>query len=356
MVISLNKDVANCDFEKLLELTTHTLQNKSEKQENRYLELLGNKLENEVYEVMCTCAVGTAFDGTIDLVSGQKFPDIVANNYYGVEVKSTKQNHWKTTGNSILETTRVSEIERIYMLFGKMCNPISFKYKLYQDCLSDVIVTHSPRYAIDMNLPLGNTIFDKLGIEYDLIRKSSNPVKPFKEYYRNRLEEGQELWWLDKEEYNPESIIFKTWNSLPSDIKLNFKNRGYAYFPEILGARQTKFDRFTMWLSVNQRIICPNIRDIFTAGGRKTVSLQNVELQNVPKILSYFVNNIKDIAYELSIMEIEKINEIWRTDFSDLNQVKLKWINDIVDFSSQIYNFKTFDFRNWLTDEVKTTK
>ena len=78
-----------------------------------------------------------------------------------------------------------------------------------------------------------------------------------------------------------------------------------------------------MWLSVNQRIICPNIRDIFTAGGRKTVSLQNVELQNVPKILSYFMNNIKDIAYELSIMEIEKINEIWRTDFSDLNQIKM---------------------------------
>ena len=212
MLISSNKDVENKDFENLIDLTTNILKENSIKQNDRYLKLLGDKLEDEVYEVMCSCAQNTPFEGTIELVSGQKFPDIIANNYYGVEVKSTKQNHWRTTGNSVLESTRVIDIQRIYMLFGKIYNPIEFKCRLYQDCLYDVIVTHSPRYVIDMDLTLGNTIFDKVGIDYDNIRLSSNPIKPFKEYYRNKLSEGQELWWLDNEEYKPDSIVFRIWN------------------------------------------------------------------------------------------------------------------------------------------------
>ena len=83
MLISVNKDVENVDFEKLITLATNTLQETSTKQNDRYLTLLGNKLEDEVYDVMCSCAQNTPFEGTIELVSGQKFPDIIANNYYG---------------------------------------------------------------------------------------------------------------------------------------------------------------------------------------------------------------------------------------------------------------------------------
>ena len=353
MLVSLNKEVANSDFEKLLKITTDTLSVTSAKETDRYLKLLGSKLEHEVYDVMCSCSENTPFEGTIELISGQKFPDIIANNFYGVEVKSTKQNHWKTTGNSILESTRVENIQRIYMLFGKIVDPIEFKCRLYEDCLYDVLVTHSPRYAIDMNLENGETIFDKIDIDYDDIRQSENPIKPFKEYYRNKLSEGQELWWLDNEEYKPDSIVFKIWNSLSKGDKDNFKIKGYTYFPEILGKQHSKFDRFTLWLSVKQRIICPNVRDLFTAGGRDDILIGNSTLDLLPKVLVKFVDNIDLIVDEFNETGIEKLNEIWRTNFKTRTEINNEWVKRIIEASSMIYDFKTFNFEEWIEDKIR---
>lgn len=352
MLISINKEVENSDFEQLLKITTEKLQTISVKETDRYLKLLGNKLEGEVYDVMCSCSENTPFEGTIELISGQKFPDIIANNFYGVEVKSTKQNHWKTTGNSILESTRIEDIQRIYMLFGKMFNPIEFKCRPYEDCLYDVIVTHSPRYAIDMNLNSGETIFDKIDLDYDTIRQNPNPIKPFKEYYRNKLSDGQELWWLENEEYKPDSIIFRIWNSLAKEERDKFKIKGYAYFPEILGKKQSKFDRFTLWLSVKKRIICPNVRDLFTAGGRENKIIGIVKLDSLPKVLVKFIDNIDLIVLEFVSADIEKLNEIWRTDFETRNEINKEWITRIIEASSMIYSFKTFNFEKWIEDKV----
>ena len=59
-----------------------------------YLSYLGNKLEGVVADVMTQTAKGTPFEDSIELISGQRFPDIIAKKYYGVEVKTSKQNHW----------------------------------------------------------------------------------------------------------------------------------------------------------------------------------------------------------------------------------------------------------------------
>ena len=85
-----------------------------------YTGLLGSKLEDKVVEVLQQCAVGTCFEDQIVKYSGQRFPDIVIGGYYGVEVKTTKANHWKSTGSSVAEGTRVEDVERVYLLFGKM--------------------------------------------------------------------------------------------------------------------------------------------------------------------------------------------------------------------------------------------
>ena len=81
------------------------------------------------------------------MVSGQRFPDIVAGQHFGVEVKSTKENKWVSTGSSIVESTRVDDVGSIYMLFGKLGGiPAEFRCKPYQNCLYDIAVTHSPLF------------------------------------------------------------------------------------------------------------------------------------------------------------------------------------------------------------------
>lgn len=141
--------------------------------------------------------MSTNFNKKIQLIRGHRFPDIVAEHivekrFFGVEVKITKDNKWTSTGNSVLESTRVEKVERIYLYFGKLAAPPQFKFRKYEECLYEIAVTHSPRYLIDMNLKEGKTIFDKMGIAYDDLRKSPNPISFIVNHYRKSAQPGEE--------------------------------------------------------------------------------------------------------------------------------------------------------------------
>lgn len=354
MLISNNVLAKDDEFKILLNHSIEKLRIESKKFPAKYLKLLGSKLENEVFDVMTTCALNTPFEQTIELVSGQKFPDIVAAKFFGVEVKSTKQNHWKSTGNSVLESTRVEGVEKIYMLFGKMHHPIEFKYRRYENCLSNVIVTHSPRYAIDMNLAKGDTIFDKVSISYEEIIKQENPIKSFKDYYRSRLKEGQELWWIDNEEQQIEQIVFSVWNTLDRERKNSLKIKGSVLFPEILSKKHTKFDRFTLWLSLQEKVLCPNVRDLFTAGGRKTLEIEGQQLTSLPKVLVKFVQNINLIISTFHSTTLEVFEEVWKRKIENRTILKQIWMNEVVKAAHETYDFEGFNFQKWLSIKLES--
>ena len=90
-------------FEELLAKVIDFMNQEALKFPEMYTGLLGSKLEDKVVEVLQQCAVGTCFEDQIVKYSGQRFPDIVIGGYYGVEVKTTKANHWKSTGSSVAE-------------------------------------------------------------------------------------------------------------------------------------------------------------------------------------------------------------------------------------------------------------
>jgi hypothetical protein len=127
MIVSLNSEPNKSEFDLLLNSTLYTLNLRAKKSSNKIETLLGRNLEPYVKDLMSELAEGTIFENSIELIGGQKFPDIVAKKYYGIEVKTTTQNHWKTTGNSVLEGTRIEDVERIFMLFAKLASPIEFR-------------------------------------------------------------------------------------------------------------------------------------------------------------------------------------------------------------------------------------
>ena len=153
-----------------------------------YCDCKSKELENVVVNVMKELCGRTPFRAEeIRLVSAQYFPDIIAEKYYGVEVKSTKENHWTSTGSSIVESTRDKNVENIYMLFGKLGGKTAeFKCRPYEDCLSDIAVTHSPRYLINMELTKEQTIFSKMGVAYDQLRNASDSIEIVRKYYREK--------------------------------------------------------------------------------------------------------------------------------------------------------------------------
>lgn len=197
MILSTASREEYDSFCALMKKTDVLLNEKAKNEVGYFKDKCGKKLEVEVYNALEYCAIGTEFSGTIKLISGASFPDIIADRYYGVEVKSTEKNHWQSIGSSILESTRNKDVKRIFLTFGKLGEPTEFLSKSYEDCLSEIVVTHYPRYRIAMQLQEKGekTIFEKIGVSYDDLRTMDSPVSLVSDYYKKLLKPGQSLWW-----------------------------------------------------------------------------------------------------------------------------------------------------------------
>lgn len=349
MVVSVNSDSSQNDFNSLLNSTLLELNVLGNNPNERVAELQGRSLEPYVRDVMSELAVGTPFENSIELISGQKFPDIVAKKYYGIEVKTTKQDHWKTTGNSVLEGTRVDSVERIYMLFAKLATPIEFRCRPYEEVLSEVVVTHSPRYLIDMNLGSGKTIFDKIDMPYDVLRQKENPIKPIVDYYKSKLNPGEELWWMDTEgNSKPNNIIIRIWNNISIKDRTELKNRAMVYFPELFGNKGDKFGRVAIWLVTREAVVCPNVRDLFTAGGRKNSLIDGEEYRMVPRIFLNLFKNMPHIIEVIMQTSASELSEYWGTSTTEDKKL-FDWIELVSEKAKSVDGAKHLNIKQMLT-------
>lgn len=300
MIISENNKPTIEEFKSIMKKTDFVLNSEAIKKENYYANRNGTQLEADVYDAMCKATQNTVFENTIQLVSGAAFPDIVANKYFGVEVKSTNKNHWNSIGSSILESTRDKNVERIFLTFGKLGKPVEFKSRPYEECLAGILVTHYPRYQINMQLQRGETIFDKMGISYDELRTMENPVTPVAKYYKSKLKAGESLWWAtdDNIEETVAPATVRLWSALSSKAKNDYTIQGYALFPEILSvSKNTKYQRYALWLATNCGIINTNIRDQFSAGGKKDIITTHGKFEKMPAAF-YRIAQYKDLIIE----------------------------------------------------------
>lgn len=327
MLASENPKPEAIAFQKLMIETNNILNQQARLKHDYFSKRVGILLEDDVADALCYCSKGTPFEGTIIKVSGQKFPDIIANKLYGVEVKSTKGNHWTSTGSSILETTRVQDIKRIYMTFGKLGgNPIEFISKPYEDCLCDIAVTHMPRYLINMKLHPGETIFDKMHISYDELREKDNPIAPVAEYYRSLLKPGESLWWAgDTPEEKVVPMKLTLWKGLPLDVKTNLKSKALAFIPELFGNGSNKYNKLIFWLISEYGVVSPSTRDMFSAGGQIKVLVNRQEYTNVPRIIGHIVDNAKIINEVLDTTEPGILKAHWGF-YDDLLSPRNNWI------------------------------
>lgn len=289
----------------------------------------GTDLEKDVVEAAVECAKDTKFEGSIQLVSGISFPDIVAAKYYGIEVKSSMSDNWKTIGNSILETTRVSDIERIFLTFGKLRKPVEFMSRPYEQCLSGIAVTHYPRYQIDMSLKEGDTIFDKIGIPYDELRKMDNPITPIANHYRKKLRKGESLWWAGNKIETSVPAIVKLWKSISAKEKDELEATIYAYFPEtILSNSHNKYDRATLWLATQKGVINANVRDSFSAGGRNKMKAMDGKEIEMPAVFKKIEDHIELVSNILHDTDPDTLFENWSVDIKE-NRVR-QWIDIVI--------------------------
>ncbi len=322
MIISANPKPSLQEFQRLMERTDGLLNADAVVREDYYTKRSGKLLEKDVFEAVRESAIGTPFQDTIELVSGASFPDIVANRFYGVEVKSTEKNHWTSIGSSILESTRNQEVERIYLTFGKLGKPVQFLSRPYEQVLSGIAVTHYPRYQIDMRLKEGETIFDKMGIAYDELRLMENPVAPVSRYYKDKLKPGESLWWATNETESVVPPTIKLWSALSHEEKDELVIQGYVFFPELFKLKsQKKYNRYALWLAAQKAIVNTNIRDGFSAGGKvlmRTASGIEIKMPAVFGRVAKYKDYIKELLFDIPE---ETLKEYWEVDKIEQNRI-----------------------------------
>lgn len=333
MIISDNRKSELYQFEKICKDAEEYMNMVAVKDPAYYISKSAQKLEPEVLSALKYVYRGTNFQDTIRIESGLKFPDIVVNRYYGVEVKSTTKNQWSVIGGSVAEGTRIEDVELIFLMFGKLCNPVEFKTKRYQDCLSDVAVTHSPRYKIDMNLSEEETIFSKMNIKYDDLRRRKDPLEPVVEYYKKRLKPGESLWWIGNNVEDSSPIKIRLWNTLSKEEKFKLITQCFALFPCIFQRNNSKFDRVSLWLAAKHAVISPSLRDNFSAGGRIDICLNNHIYKNMPRIYYNLWMMFPDIVEVIYFTDISVLMETWGIQLSNQDDLISKWTNLVLEYS-----------------------
>lgn len=240
-----------------------------------------------------------------------RFPDIIltlSGKRYGLEVKSSgsKNKSWKINGNSILGSTRAPDILETYVIFGKYNKDnLAFKIRKAEECVENVVVTHSPRYLLNMELPQGQSFFEKSGISYDQISTSDQPIQLVTAYFKQL---GQKAWWLA--ESTPATFSF--FNELDGEIQDSLRAYAFVHFPEIMGIEnKTKFKNFAVWMVTERSVICPSLRDMFTGGGRKDIIYETGTYSMMPRILVTLKDCVKEVLDELDNSSPELLREDW---------------------------------------------
>ena len=341
-VYNKNKQIALQEFDLFMN-KTNTYMKKLAQDTNYYVGCDSKQLEKEVLSAMKEQCKGTSFlPDDIQLVSGQRFPDIIASKHFGVEVKSTKENKWVSTGSSIVESTRIEDVNHIYMLFGKLGGkPIEFKCKPYHNCLYDIAVTHSPRYLIDMEITQERTIFSKMGIEYDKFRLSEDPISTVRSYYLEKIKKEKRMampWWIGSETVTSPTLRLWSGRSLDQEKQNIYKAQLLILFPtEICNSN---YDRATLWLCIRHSIINTHFRDLFTAGGQ--VQIENCCCPAIIKRILRVAPIVKQILLEESLLFDIKDNN------PDLFYAKDKYAYWVLQVSKQYPQIK--QLKNWLME------
>lgn len=287
---------------------------------------------------------------SIELVSGHRYPDIVihtVDSKLGIEVKTSKSKGWTTLGGSIFESTRVQGVENIMLFFANFndLNDIQFRFAWMEDCVSDVVITHKPRYAIDMDVD--TTFFEYSGVEYKKLQTSDKPFSLIRDYLKNRNGQKADLWWVadgeddDLSKIGPQSI--KPLSSLSKVDKDRLIAEICIIFPEIISTNGDKYDGPSLFLSTKKGIVHHSLRDLFSAGGR--LEFNNTD---IPKYFKHIIDqrSLKQIFELIESIPSEYLEEYW-DDYNPNERHIEQWQRKIFSFT------KTHPDKK-LTNEIKS--
>lgn len=225
--------------------------------------------ENRVREVLQEAVKGDT-SVTIDFdPHPQAFPDIAVGQF-GVEVKFTLNDTWRSVANSILETNRVESVEKVYLVFGKMGGTPEVRWGDYEQSVIHVRTSHVPRFEVE--LFASRSLFELMGVSYDNFRllPMEDKMHYIRTYARSRLKPGERLWWLEDRPDADHSLPIQArlYTSLTTKEKTRLRAEAALLCPNIVqsGRARNKYDDVVLYLLTYHGVVCHQARDLFSAG------------------------------------------------------------------------------------------
>jgi hypothetical protein len=200
----------------------------------------------------------------------QAFPDIAVGEF-GIEVKFSLTDTWRSVANSVLESNRIDSVKTIYIVFGKMGGLPEVKWNEYEKCIIHVRTSHVPRFEVELFTE--KSLFDQIGISYDEFRAlpMTNKMTHIREYARGRLKKGERLWWLGDEVNTTDyslPIAARLYTELPDEEKLRLRAEAVLLCPQVVkpSRAKNKYDDVALYLLTYHGVLAHQTRDLFSAG------------------------------------------------------------------------------------------
>lgn len=295
------------NYEELLDKVTENVQRRIVELDASRDKIKGTDFEKIVYEELREVGID---DDKISH-SVRKFPDFIIDDdarQIGVEVKKTDADKWDVPGGSVYESLR-NQIEETFVLMGKFGGTPEARIRKYEECISDLTVTHSPRFHLKMDLPSGEDYLTKNGAS-DLLALPEG--KELNKRIRELLRTNKSTW------YSEETV--ESFAELSIDEKQKFFVDGVVLFPEVTGG---DYSKFAPWMTYKCLVWCSNIRDVFSAGGTK--DLEEISVSAVMGRILDRTALIVDRIAEMTPQEIERHWSFVEDNFSVEDRC-VKWI------------------------------
>lgn len=231
------------------------------------------------------------------------FPDIVLGEY-GVEVKFTVNDTWRSVANSVFEGFRNQDVRHIYVVFGKMGGTPEVRWGRYEECVIHVRTSHVPRFEVDLNAT--ESLFLKFGITYEEFSALAEEgrMEHIRKYARSRLKPGERLWWLEPSSSEEHSlpIQVKLFANLDPDEKLTLRAEAALLCPQIVGSsrNRTKYVDPIMYLLTYHGVL--TTRDAFSAGSAAGPERGGIYVQRaLKKVESQMIEAARHLEKQLFV-------------------------------------------------------
>jgi hypothetical protein len=264
----------------------------------------------------------------------QAFPDIAVGEF-GIEVKFSLSDTWRSVANSVLERNRIESIKTVYIVFGKMGGTPEVKWGEYEKSVIHVRTSHVPRFEVELDAE--KSLFQKMGISYDDFRHlpMSEKMKHIRSYASNRLEKGERLWWMGDEASQSEHsvpIAARLYTELPRAQKLRLRAEAVLLCPQVVkpGGAKNKYDDAALYLLTYHGVLAHQTRDLFSAGSVSNPTNDKKGGRYLPRALSLLEPHMLEAAKH---MDTQLFQEYWKYSAKPEERIAM-WLEKADEFAS----------------------